>query len=146
MPQPFTYEQFKEIYAKVPRLSVDLVVLGSKGVLLTKRDTVPFKGFWHIPGGTVYHGESLEKAVMRVASDEIGVTVKVGNLLGYIEYRSVTKQTPFDQPVALVFKAEIVDGEPSPASQGEAIEYFKELPENCIPEQAAFLRYNHLVK
>ena len=55
-------------------------------------------------------GEPVVEAVRRVAQDELGLTVSVGQLLGYIEYPS-HYNNGLDSPVGLAFRAQtsIVD-------------------------------------
>ena len=45
-------------YPAFPIPGVGAVVLGSKGVLLVRRDKDPGKGLWSIPGGGVEVGET----------------------------------------------------------------------------------------
>jgi 8-oxo-dGTP diphosphatase len=42
-------------------------------ILLTKRKSDAFDGYWALPGGLMYHGESMEEAVRRVLNDKTGV-------------------------------------------------------------------------
>lgn len=137
---PFTYRKFKKIYSKVPRLSVDLVIKTEAGVLLTKRDTIPYMGAWHIPGSTVYHNEPVIEAARRVAKEELGIGIKAIKLIGYIEYVSVQNETPFDWPVALVFEAKVASGSPMPGRQSIEVGYFTDTPLPDIPEQTTFLK------
>src|SRR5436305_1013854 len=82
-------EEYDAIYSRVPRLSVEVLVLDpARGVILALRDIPPFEGAWHIPGGTVLFGEPVTEAVRRVAQRELGVEVTADELLGYIEYPS----------------------------------------------------------
>lgn len=85
-PKKIPKEDFDYIYSKVPRLCVDLIVLIKQGIVLTKRLIPPYKGMWHIPGGTVLYGETLEEAVNRVADEELGVKVIIEKNLGFVEY------------------------------------------------------------
>ena len=102
-PPPLSEQEFREIYAKVPRLTVEVVVRSSQGVLLTERTQGPCAGLWHIPGGTVRFAEPLVAAVRRVAATELGMEVDaLGPLLGYIEYPS-HHQNGLDSPVGIVF-------------------------------------------
>jgi ADP-ribose pyrophosphatase YjhB (NUDIX family) len=86
--EPLSQKEFTEIFHKVPRLTVEVIVLSPKGILLTKRQIEPCKGMWHIPGGTVRFGEHLTDAVHRKALDELSSDVIVDKFLGYIEYPS----------------------------------------------------------
>lgn len=132
-------EEFDSIYARVPRITVELIVHTDAGVVLSKRSIEPCIGQWHIPGGTVYFGETLEEAVRRVANDELGVEVKVGEQIGYIEYPLMASKGYKGWPVGIVFETTIIKGELRGSAQGEEVGCFKEVPDNTIHEQAEFL-------
>lgn len=133
---PLTQQEFEQIYAKVPRLNVEVIIKSDKGVLLTKRSIPPFMGTWHIPGGTVYMQESLEDAVSRVAMNELSVKVNIIKLLGHITYPDMYEAS-FGWPVGIAFLCEINgDNIPQPSEQGEEIAWYKELPVNTFPHQA----------
>lgn len=52
---PLTQQEFDDIYSKVPRLTVEIIVTNSeRALLLTKRAIEPCKGQWHLPGGELY--------------------------------------------------------------------------------------------
>jgi hypothetical protein len=75
--------------------------------------------------------------VKRVAGDELGLDVSVGELLGYIEYPS-HYQNGLDSPVGLAFRATPMrDAHAGPAPEGCA--WFTELPNGLYAEQAEFL-------
>jgi hypothetical protein len=127
--------EFDAIFRRVPRLSVEVVIFTpERGVLLMLRDIPPNVGAWHIPGGTVLFGERVTDAVGRVARDELGLDVSVGDLLGYIEYPS-HYENGLDSPVGLAFEAI-----PNPgASDPEGGAWFTTLPAGLYAEQAEFL-------
>jgi ADP-ribose pyrophosphatase YjhB (NUDIX family) len=132
---PLPQAEFEAIYARVPRLTVEVVIASAQeGVVLTLRTFGPCRGLWHIPGGTVRFGEPLVDAVARVARDELGVTVAVGDMLGYIEYPS-HYENGLDCPVGLAFAAEIVEGDIPKAD----CDRFAELPAAMHDEQRRFL-------
>src|SRR3989344_6948849 len=95
-----SFRGFKYIYSKVPRLCVDLLIKNRKGVLLTKRDIPPNKGWWHFPGGTVLMGETLKDTVQRVAKEELNTRVKIQKLFGFLEY---TDGGGLGYPISAVF-------------------------------------------
>ena len=101
---PLPQDEYEAIYAKVPRLTVEVVIASTYGVLLTLRDTGPCRGLWHIPGGTVRFGEPLTGAVERVARQELHLDVRTGRLLGFLEYPSHLAQG-LDWPVGMAFLA-----------------------------------------
>jgi ADP-ribose pyrophosphatase YjhB (NUDIX family) len=128
--------EFDAIFSRVPRLSVEVVIYTpERGVLLMLRDIPPNVGAWHIPGGTVLFGERLTDAVKRVARDELGLEVTVGDLLGYIEYPS-HYENGLDSPVGLAFHATPVAGDPP-----EGCVWFTTLPNGLYAEQAEFLAH-----
>jgi ADP-ribose pyrophosphatase YjhB (NUDIX family) len=130
---PFTFEQFKELYSKVPRLCVDLVIKTENGVVLTKRNIPPYRGFWHMPRGTVYYKETLEEACKRVAKKELGVDISVKGMLGVLEHPDFIKENGWGWPVSIVFLARIVSGKLSGNEEGEEVKEFKEMPDKMIP-------------
>ena len=86
MGEPLPKDEFDRIFARVPRLTVEVLMSSDeRGVLLALRDVDPCRGMWNLPGGTVRFGERLVDAVRRVAADELGISVRVGPLVGYIE-------------------------------------------------------------
>jgi len=121
--EPLPKDEFDRIFSRVPRLTVELVILDrSRGVLLALRDIEPCRGMWHLPGGTVRFGEPLTDAVARVGHDELGLEVRAGRLLGYIEYPS-HYENGLDSPVGLAFEVTISSGEVS----GAGCRWFAEL-------------------
>ncbi len=130
--------EYDSIYGRVPRLCVEVVIsVPERGVLLMRRDIPPNVGLWHIPGGTVLFAEPLGNAVRRVAQDELGLEVAVGELLGFIEYPS-HYLNGLDSPVGLAFDCTIVGmGVDGPAPDGGA--WFSRLPPDLYVEQREFL-------
>ncbi|HKU41001.1 MAG TPA: NUDIX domain-containing protein [Polyangiales bacterium] len=59
-----------------------LVTTTGRDVLLTRRDDEHWSGF-HIPGGFVGCGETLEMACARVATAELGVGARMERLIGH---------------------------------------------------------------
>lgn len=136
---PLALEEFRDIYSKVPRLTVEVVIKSDKGVLLSLRGIEPRKGLWHLPGGTVFFGEPLTDAVRRVAKRELGVDVAgTPKLLGYIEYPSHYKNG-LDSPVGIAFLISY-EGDIKPNHEASRLDWFKELPPNIYPDQAAFIK------
>lgn len=132
-------ELFDQIYSRVPRLSVDLLVRTDEGVALTKRDIEPCVGQWHMPGGTVFFGEKLEDAIRRIAHDEIGSDVEIGKQVGYVEYSSLLGDGHNTWTVALVFEVKPTSAKLEGGEQGREIGMFKKMPDNLILDQAKFL-------
>ena len=139
--QPLPQEEYEDIYSKVPRLTVEVVIVAANeaGVLLSRRQTGPCRGLWHIPGGTVRFAELLTEAARRVPRSELGLDVDIGPMIGYIEYPSHLERGP-DWPVGIAFRVHLTpssedDFRPTP----DAVAWFATLPEEMHDEQKAFL-------
>ena len=55
-------------------------------LLMVRRGKEPYAGHWSVPGGTLEHGELLTDAVRREVSEETGIEIDVGDLLGILEW------------------------------------------------------------
>jgi ADP-ribose pyrophosphatase YjhB (NUDIX family) len=136
---PLPQAEFDRIFSRVPRLTVELVITSNdRGVLLALRDLGPCRGLWHLPGGTARFGEPVVEAVGRVARDELGLTVSVGQLLGYIEYPS-HYQNGLDSPVGLAFCTTAAGDMPDERDLRSECAWFTVLPDNMHHEQKEFL-------
>lgn len=132
---PLPEDEYRQIYSRVPRLTVEIVIAHEHAVLLTLRRSGPCRGLWHLPGGTVRFGERLTEAVERVARDELGVAATAGGLLGYIEYPSHYEHG-LDCPVGVAFRTVLTGEQPaiSPTCR-----WFEHLPVDMHEEQREFL-------
>lgn len=73
-----TEELFWMISALVPIPNVDLLVTNDKGqLLLSRRNDDFFEKSWHIPGGCLRYGETLEARVQKTAEHELGCEVQI---------------------------------------------------------------------
>jgi len=80
---------FKTVVANAPLVSVDLIVRNPEGaVLLGLRRNAPARGYWFVPGGRLYKGESVQVAQARISQQELGGTrgVKEASFLGVFEH------------------------------------------------------------
>jgi len=139
MPQKIPFEEFKQIYSRVPRLCVEVILVKNKQFILIKRAIAPAMGMWHTPGGTILLGESVEEAVKRVAKEELGLKVEVKKLLGYIEYNSFPT---YGKDISMAFLVESAEDKIILDKQASEYNWFTEAPDNTIPEQKKFLEEN----
>jgi len=72
-------------YPDNPLVGVGAVIVEAGRVLLIRRGTAPLLGEWSLPGGVVECGETLRYAVAREASEETGLMVNPGEMLGVYE-------------------------------------------------------------
>ena len=146
MTGPLPEAEYLEIFRKVPRLTVEIVVRTELGVLLARRSGGPCAGLWNLPGGTVRFAESLTDTIHRVALDEIGVDVAIDDLLGYIEYPSHA-QRGIDWPVGLAFRAHLDTGGGQVLSTvPNQLDWFVQLPDEMHEEQRSFLLAHGFVR
>lgn len=55
-------------------------------ILLIKRNTIPFKGYWALPGGRMDSGEIIEQTIIREVKEETGLEVTIVSKIGeYVE-------------------------------------------------------------
>lgn len=85
-----------------------LVVGGDGRVLITRRRAdQELANYWEFPGGKVEPGEAPVQALVRELSEEIGVTVAVGQI-----WEVLFHAYPAFDLVMLVYVCRILDGEP----------------------------------
>jgi ADP-ribose pyrophosphatase YjhB (NUDIX family) len=139
---PLSQEEFDDIYSKVPRLTVEIIVRNKDGeTYLTKRAIEPCKGLWHLPGGTVRFGEPLIEAVKRIALRELGIRVMQAKNEGYIEYPG-HYQHGLDSPVGIVFVITEFTGDVVASDEAINSGWFKKLPYPMHDDQDVFLLNN----
>ena len=71
--------------AKSPEIAVGAIVVRNNELLMVRRGNDPGRGLWSLPGGRVEHGEYLADALRREVSEETGLEVTVGDLVGIFE-------------------------------------------------------------
>lgn len=139
---PLNKEEYKYIYSKVPRLTVEIIVRDESGAIyMTRRSIDPCKGQWHLPGGTVQFGEALIAAVRRVAMRELSIDVHEATNRGYIEYPSHYLSN-LDHPVGLVFEVTDYSGNVAANADASASGWFTKLPDDMHADQDKFLLDN----
>ncbi len=127
--------EFTSIYSKVTRLCVEVIIQTSDGIVLSLRSIEPWKGLWHIPGGTVMYKETLEDAVKRVAKEELGVGVNIKEFVGFLHYPSEEKVRGFGWSIGVAFLCSINSGILRGSVQGEVVKAFNEVPQAMVEEQ-----------
>lgn len=137
MPEKLSDEEFEYIYSKVPRLCVDLILKNEKGILFTKRAIEPFKGKWHLPGGGVRLGETLEETAKRISKKELGIDIDIIKNVGHIEYQNEEGKGKYS--FSIVFLVRNKSEEINLNEEADEFIFAEKLPENIIPEVRDFL-------
>jgi mutator protein MutT len=102
-----------------PKVCACVLIEDGGRVLLAKRSGGrPEAGRWHLPGGFVDRGETVEAAAGREAVEEVGLTVEIGDLLGVYSY-------PDDPVVVVVYQARVRSGRPVPGDETDEAAWFR---------------------
>lgn len=78
------------------RTAAAIVEFPDNRILLIKRATVPFKGYWALPGGKVDVGETVEETVVREVKEETGVEVEIVEKIGEYHENGVQDGVEYD--------------------------------------------------
>lgn len=117
---------------KAPRVGCGALIKNDDNqILLVKRLRAPEAGCWGFPGGKVDFGETVEAAVCREITEELGVSITLNGLAHLVNYIDLDENQHWLAPV---YNAKIVSGTPQIMEPDAlaACAWFKEdkLPEN----------------
>ncbi len=104
-------------------------------ILLVKRATVVFKGYWALPGGRVDAGENVEQALKRELEEETGLHVKIVRKIGEYHESGVQDGIEYDYYPAC-FLVRPIGGKMK--KQEREIEEIRVVDLQEIPERLAF--------
>ncbi len=108
-----------------PKLVAGCLVVDADGrALLLRRGNQPRRGKWTFPGGYVDFGEMVGTAALRETLEEVGMHVKLGELLG------IYADPKHPSPAIAVFLAAPADDPPRCTEEAWQVKYFapNELP------------------
>jgi colanic acid biosynthesis protein WcaH len=67
-------EDFAHVIRLAPLIAIDLILRDPEGkIFVARRNNEPAKGFYFVPGGSIYKNERLDDAFMRILADETGL-------------------------------------------------------------------------
>jgi 8-oxo-dGTP diphosphatase len=103
-----------------PKVAAAVLIEQDGRVLLVRRANEPFRGLWTLPAGFVDGGEDPAGAAARECLEETGLSVNVIRVLEVIAGLEHERGADF----IIVYQAEMVSGELSPADDADAAEWF----------------------
>jgi 8-oxo-dGTP diphosphatase len=111
-------------------------------ILLIKRNTRPFVGYWALPGGRMDLGENIEQTIVREVKEETGLEVAIVRVMGeYIE-KGIKDDVDYEYyPTCFVVKP--VGGELK--KQDSEIQEIKLFNLNALPMPLAF-EHDQMIK
>jgi 8-oxo-dGTP diphosphatase len=124
------------------KTSTAIIPFPENKILLIKRNTIPFKGYWALPGGRMDPGEIVEQTVVREVKEETGLDVTIVSKVGeYIE-KGIKDDVEYEYyPTCFVVKP--VGGEIK--KQDSEIQEIKQFSLTDLPEPLAF-EHNLMIK
>jgi 8-oxo-dGTP diphosphatase len=117
------------------RTATAVIPFPTDKVLLIKRRTPPFKGYWALPGGRVDPGETVEQTIVREVKEETGLDVTIVRKIGEYHEQGVQDGEEYDYYPAC-FLVKKLSGEVK--KQESEIEEIKLFSLNQVPETLAF--------
>ncbi len=129
---------FEAFFPIFPFVLCELAVLreinGVPHVLLWHRDDEHYKG-WHMPGGYILRGESMEEVARRILFKETGLTLQSADFVQYFNSYPGNASVPNHQ-IALLFLCK-TKGEPA---QGKFFPY-NNIPADTLSHHKAYIKF-----
>jgi 8-oxo-dGTP diphosphatase len=105
-------------------------------IMLIKRNTIPFKGYWALPGGRMDPGEKVEQTIVREVKEETGLDVTIVRKVGDYVEKGVKDDVEYEYyPTCFVVKP--IGGEIK--KQESEIQEVKLFSLNELPKPLAFV-------
>ncbi len=113
-------QTFETVINSTPLISIDLLVKKDNKILLGKRTNKPAQGYLFSIGGRVYKNETIDNAMIRIASNELNISLKLRpGFIGVFEhfYDDSVFQGVSTHYVNLAYEIEIAETLDLPSEQ-----------------------------
>jgi 8-oxo-dGTP diphosphatase len=122
------------VFFRNPKPTVGVFIIESGKVLLAKRGTTPYLGWWDSIGGFMEEEETPQEAALRETKEETGLDVQLLQVVGVgkdiYEKQNITQHT-----VPIAFLAKITGGKMQPSDDVSDLKWF---PLSNLPRKIAF--------
>ena len=125
-----TSKNYEKALKWFPITTVDLIIWKENKFLLTLRKIPPYNGKWHTPGGIIRKGETISKAITRIAKNELSSRISKHAFIGV--YENLLKSR---HDISLAYSCKISNYNFKLDFQTSKIKFFKKIPSNIIPFQ-----------
>ena len=117
------------------KTSTAIIPFPENKIVLIKRNTIPFKGYWALPGGRMDPGETIEQTIVREVKEETGLDVVIVNKVGEYLEKGIKDDVEYEYyPTCFVVKP--VGGETK--KQDSEIQEIKQFNLTDLPSPLAF--------
>jgi len=117
------------------KTSTAIISFPENKILLIKRNTIPFKGYWALPGGRMDTGETIEQTIVREVKEETGLDVVIVSKVGEYLEKGIKDDVDYEYyPTCFVVKP--VGGEIK--KQDSEIQEIKQFKLTNLPAPLAF--------
>jgi colanic acid biosynthesis protein WcaH len=118
---------FKTVVDSVPLISIDILLRKDDKVLLGKRINKPAQGYFFSTGGRINKGEAINKAMTRIAKDELNIELKsTPEFIGVFEhfYHDSIYENVSTHYVNLAYEYEVEEALSLPTEQHNEYQWF----------------------
>jgi 8-oxo-dGTP diphosphatase len=137
-----SYAQERGTMKFAGRTATAIIPFPPDKILLIKRSTPPFVGYWALPGGRVDPGETVEQTIVREVKEETGLDITIVRKVGKYHEQGVQAGFEYDYyPTCFLVKA--VGGKIR--RQKSEIQEIKLFSLGCLPKMLAF-EHSQMIK
>jgi 8-oxo-dGTP diphosphatase len=117
------------------KTSTAIIPYSNNQILLIKRNTRPFVGYWALPGGRKDPEETIDQTIIREVKEETGLDVSIVKVVGEYVEKGIEEDIDYEYyPTCFVVKP--VGGELK--KQDSEIQEIKLFNLNALPKPLAF--------
>jgi 8-oxo-dGTP diphosphatase len=124
------------------KTSTAIIPYPDNKILLIKRNTRPFVGYWALPGGRMDPGETIEQTVIREVKEETGLDAKIVSVVGEYVEKGVKDDIDYEY-YPTCFVVQPVGGELK--KQDSEVQQMQLFSLNALPSPLAFV-HDEMIK